>query len=473
MPISRDIDFRQGFKPKKIRLEVTKEKLVASSGLGTIVDLFDSSPLAKEFAKCLPERNSNRSQGSYRLGLILLASLVSDHDCLDDLVKFEDDSSLEEYFEGEIPVPKTIGNFLRDFDEDHLEKLSLFLTKMGYGIRKHVKKSLEGRFKVEDKSHFSIDSTFHIQHGDKIEGCDFNYKGEWGVQSHVVFDELGLNYGGDLQSGTVKPGTGGEKLIEQTLAPLRAKKLKSPFEKVAHMSADSAYIFQDFIKTCQANHTTFTISAPKTIKWNDNIGEEGWVTWEYSAEEIKKYEKKNKKPPEIYLKKWMWQPGWSKTKLLFPVIIKKEWKPDKFFEDCGNWHYHAVVTNMDLSKNSYQSVIESYRKRANIENHIKEYKINFDAKHLPCLKFKANHAYMLFVLTAHNLLRWVALIDSPTKPLYAKKLRRKFIFHPGKLVSHARRLTLKVSKKFKEEVDRLEEAWGLEPEKVPLQLSSA
>lgn len=475
MLVDRKIDFRQGFRPKKIKLEVTKDKLVAESGLGTIVDLFDSSPLAQEFAKCLPERSSNRSMGSYRLGLILLTSLVSNHECLDDLIKFKDDPSLEEYFEGTIPVPKTIGNFLRDFDETHIEALSEFLTKMGYSIRKHTQKALIGRYKIEDKPHFSIDSTFHIQHGDKIEGCNFNYLGDWGVQSHVIFDELGLNYGGDLQRGEVKPGKDGEKLIAQSLKPLRAKKIKSPFSKVAHMSADSAYIFQDFIKTCQANHTSFTISAPKTIKWNDHIGddEEPWTPWQYTVEELLKFKKKNKTPTEIFVKRWHWSPGWADKKLLFPVIIKKEWKADKFFEGAGSWHYHAVVTNMDLTKYSYQNVIETYRKRANIENHIKEYKINFDAKHLPCLKFNANKAYMNFVLIAHNLLRWVALIDSPTKPLYAKKLRRKFIFHPGKLVKHARTLTLKVSKQFKQEVDRLTEAWELGPEKILPQLSSA
>ena len=257
MLTSRDIDFRQGFRPKKIRLDVTKDKLVGESGLGTIMDLFDTSPLSKEFANSLPERTSNRSQGSYRLGLILLSSLVSDHDCLDDLIKFKDDPSLEDYFQGKIPVPKTLGNFLRDFEESHLEQLSVFLTKMGYGIRNHVSKALEGRFPVSEQPHFSIDSTFHVQHGSEIEGCEFNYKGEWGVQSHVVFDELGLNYGGDLQTGSTKPGTGGDRLCGQVFRPLRRCKLATPFSRLAHMSGDSAYIFQEFIKTCQSNHTTF------------------------------------------------------------------------------------------------------------------------------------------------------------------------------------------------------------------------
>jgi len=474
MPVAQSIDPKQGFKPKKIKIEVTSENLVAHSGLPTIIDLFDSSPLSKEFAKCLPDRKSNRSLGSYRLGLILLSSLASDHECLDDLIKFEDDESLEEYFGGEIPVPKTIGDFLRDFEESHLTALKSFLNKMGPAIRVHCKAALQGHHQINETPHYSIDSTFHEQHGDKIEGAAFNYEGIWGLQTQVVFDELGINYAGELQSGSTKPGVDGEKLLEGVLQSLRAKKLKAPFERVAEVSADSAYIFEAFIKTCIANHSTFFISAPKTIKWEEQINtEEDWVAWEYSVEEKLKAQKKDYKLPEIYLKRWYWSPGWSEGKLKFPVIIKKEWKADKFFQDSGNWHYHAVATNEDLSKHSYQSVIENYRKRANVENHIKEYKINFDAKHLPCLNYNANEAYMLFVLIAHNLLRWIAIIEEPKKPLYAKKLRRKYIFSPGKLVRHARQLVLKVSAKFKEVLDELTEAWGMKPETVPQSFSTA
>ena len=108
-----------------------------------------------------------------------------------------------------------------------------------------------------------------------------------------------------------------------------------------------------------------------------------------------------------------------------------------------------------------------------MENFIKEAKVNFDAYHLPCLSFKANHAFLLLLLTASNILRWVSLITKPDKPLYAKKLRRKFIFQAGRLVKHAGQLALKVSQQFKEEVDRLREAWGAKPVKTSLQLSSA
>lgn len=56
-----------------------------------------------------------------------------------------------------------------------------------------------------------------------------------------------------------------------------------------------------------------------------------------------------------------------------------------------------------------------------------EFKIGFDAKHLPCQKMSANEVYFLFVLIAQNLIRWAAVLEQPDKPHFSKKLRRKLI----------------------------------------------
>ena len=61
---------------------------------------------------------------------------------------------------------------------------------------------------------------------------------------------------------------------------------------------------------------------------------------------------------------------------------------------------------------------------------------------------------------AHNFMRMIAHIDSPDKPHYSKKLRRKFIFIPGRFVKHARSLTMKIPMKYYLEVMRLKEAWA-------------
>jgi hypothetical protein len=47
-------------------------------------------------------------------------------------------------------------------------------------------------------------------------------------------------------------------------------------------------------------------------------------------------------------------------------------------------------------------------------------------------------------LIAHNMIRWIALMDAPDRPHYSKKIRRKYIFNAGKLVYHAGQWALRV-----------------------------
>lgn len=470
----KEKDPKAGFSVQKIKLEVSKGTMVSNSGLGTIIELFDSSPLSKELARCLPVRQSNNSHGSYRMALILLSSLIHGDDCLDDIeAEFGDNESAEAFFKGKVPVAKTFGDWLRDFDDSNINDLNQFLTKMGYTIRNHFRDSLPEKYKPKEKPYFAVDSTVHEQHGDKIEGCAFNYDGIWCLNSEVVFDEMGIAYAGTLQTGNTKPGTDGPKLLDQVLEPLRGEKIKVPHIKTAHVSGDSAYGFEEFIRTMQKHQASFTIAARKNIPWEPEIPslEELWTEHQYTADEILKFQKKKKNPNQKFYARWYWSPSWAPN-LKFPIIIKKEWKEDPIFQGSGHWHYHAVITNEDLAKNSYQDIYSRYLMRANMENFIKEAKVNFDAYHLPCLSFKANHAFLLLLLTAANILRWVSLITKPDKPLYAKKLRRKFIFQAGRLVSHARQLSLKVSKKFKEEVERLKEGWQAHPVTIPAPMFS-
>ena len=468
-------DPRGGFRIPKIKIEEDKGGLVGQAGLQAILRIFDSTSLGKDLAACLPENGSNRSFGNYQLGLLLIASLMTGHDCLDDIEKFIDDDLVEHLFGDRIPTPKTMGNFLRRFETDQIDQLKLFVTKMGYTLRDH---SLRVHPHKGDKiPHFKIDGTSHEQRGSKMEGAGWmktsRQKSVFGLASQTVFDELGFCYAGELLPAS-KPKGSPVKLLDQVLSPLRGQKLKTPFDKVARVTGDSAYLNEKNIACVQGHHAIFGFAAPKTILWHNHLETREWTEWQYSDEQIKKLKTRRKEPQECYLSRWHWTPGWSKGVLKFPVIIKKEWRADEVFgEDCGSFHHHAVATNEDLSLKNYQHVIEQYRPRADVENMIKEFKINFDAQHLPCQKFSANEVYFLFVLIAQNLIRWVALLEQPDKPHFSKKIRHKLIIAPGRVLRGSRQFILRVKKRFKKEVDRLLEAWGSEPVRVPSYFSTA
>ena len=433
--------------PKKITYVPTDEALTPSAGLGALVDLFVESPLFEKFRACLPVRKSNASFDSAHFACTFLSGFWYGHDSLDDMEEFENDPSVEEKL-GELPSARAAGDFLRDFSEENRTALNSFLVAQALAGRKQIK--------PEEPITLDIDSTAHVQSGDKMEGLAFNYKNQWCLDSQVIFDELGLSYGMELRSGNTFSSEGSAEMIERVL-----KKLPQLSKGRKHsVRADSAYCREDFIRMCLLNNTYFTITAHDNINWTEMVDKiTDWEPHVYTAEELKSAEKRKRKLPKIELGHFLYQPGWSEN-LRFPVIIKRTWieGEEGTLLDMGYWKYYAVMTNRAQHKK--QEIMEHHQKRGNSENFIREEKYGYDLKHFPCQKLNANHAYGLLATVAHNFLRTIALIDKPDRPHYSKKLRRKFVYIPGRFVKHARSLVMKIPKRYYEEVTRLQQAWA-------------
>ena len=454
----------RAFKLRHLEIEPSDEKITDAVGLGILLERFDESPLSKEFAKCLPERSSPRSLGSYRLALTQMASFIYGHDCLDDLVELREDPYLETMMREETAAPRTMGDFLRDFEEDHIESLNRFMPFMAKTLRAHLSEALPEEYRPGPLV-IDLDSTDHIQSGQKMEGVAWNYKGHWGLDSQVAYDDYGLCYGMQLRPGNTKSGVEAEKLIENIFSGMS-------FREEKHFRGDSAYLEQDVLRACLRFGVTFTIAAHDGYTgWKENRHEiVKWTPWEYTKAQIEKALKKGYKLSQIELGYYYWQPGWAPN-LRFPLIVKRTWcegmPPEKTngqqrlpidAASGGYWEYYAIVTNHSLYNHSLQHVFEFYQKRGNAERFIREEKYGYDLKNFPCLKLMANHAFGLLAMAAHNLLRWAAIVEKPNKPNFAKKLRRRLIHVPGKLLTGQNQPRLKVPKAFYEEVKRFIQA---------------
>lgn len=151
--------------PRHTKFVPTKERLTDAAGLGTLVEIFDNSPLGAPFQKCSPRRVHSRSHGSYRLGLTQLSSFLYGHDSIDDLREFQTDPALEAILKGETVAPRTMGDFLRDFEPSHVEALNEYLSKMRWAIRSHMREVLPVAKRPSEAIHASIDTTMHEQSG--------------------------------------------------------------------------------------------------------------------------------------------------------------------------------------------------------------------------------------------------------------------------------------------------------------------
>lgn len=256
-----------------------------------------------------------------------------------------------------------------------------------------------------------------------MEGLEFNYKGEWCLDSQVIFDELGFCWDLELRPGNTKSGVGAPDQI------LRAFKSYS-FKDEKYLSGDSAYCNQDVMKTCMGLGVSFTLTANQaTTGWEDDIGEiTEWVKWKYSEKEIRDAEYFGYELEEVWLGRFYWQPSWNEV-LRIPIVVKRRHlrKDEQATLLGGEWKYYGVATNLSLYDWTLQEVIEHHNKRGNAENFIREEKYGYDLKHFPCLELKANRAYGLIAMAAHNILRWTAIHENPGRPRFSKGLRRKFI----------------------------------------------
>jgi hypothetical protein len=444
------------FEPKDIDYKISKDRLTNYGGLKTLLKAFNDSVLKDPFEQALPVRKSPRSGGAYRLGLVQVASFLYGHDCLADLEKFRKDPFLTEIMQGESVAPRTMGDFLRDFKDENLLALNTFLTTQARAYRDQLHKMQKKSYKPSLAPHLFIDSTPHVQSGTKIEGVAWNYKDQWCLDSQLIFDELGFCWDMELRPGNTKSGVGASEQIKRAF-----RNYKSKDEK--YLSADSAYCNQETMKTLVALGVKFTLTAHgATTGWESHIGEiPNWKPWVYSQEEKEWAQETGRDLPEVEVGSFHWRPSWNET-LCFPIVVKRT-PTDQVDLFNGGYRHYAVVTNHSLFQQSTQQIIEHHNKRGNAENFIREGKYGYDLKHFPCLKMRANHAFGLLGFVAHNILRWVSHHENPKKPPYAKYLREKFLHIPGKLVSHAGYLALRIPKHFYEEVQKLSLALQFKP----------
>ena len=335
-----------------------------------------------------------------------------------------------------------------------------------------------------------IDSTYHVHYGDLIEGVRWNYKNEWSLESQSAFSNFGLCHHAWLRSGNTKSGTDADKMIKNIFSDSRSQ-VERKREAKDFTRMDSAFCNQNTIKSCLESGIFFTITANKaTTFWHQLMTEQGidWKPWDYSEEELKKFEKTGTYPPQIELGRIWWKPSWGEDKLMFPIIIKRTWKSfcklqekakseeaqlyhSQSTEEQGGWDHYAVVTNLDLSQHSYQEVMLHHQGRASSENMNKEIKNGYKLNNFPCRALLANQAWYMFAMIAHNLLRIVSLMDDPNHPKMAKKIRRKFINFPAKFYARSKQLWLMVPETFYKGVILFLEAWQL-PEKISAHMAS-
>jgi transposase len=142
----------------------------------------------------------------------------------------------------------------------------------------------------------------------------------------------------------------------------------------------------------------------------------------------------------------------GKTFLRVVLIRTKK----KIIESGDNhpYHYYAIVTNMSNAEMTNEKIIQFYRKRAQVENNIKDLKNGMDFHHFPCQSLKANHVWGLIGIIAYNLMRLASFTISKNG-CFAKTVRKKIVMKAGEINKHARSIEIRMMDYVAREVQRL------------------
>ena len=76
-----------------------------------------------------------------------------------------------------------------------------------------------------------------------MEGLEYDYKNNWGLNSLNAYDQYGLSYGFQLRSGGTYSANGSSAMIRNILS-------KVPSKMTKRVRGDSAYCNKDVINTC-------------------------------------------------------------------------------------------------------------------------------------------------------------------------------------------------------------------------------
>ncbi|MCA2958602.1 MAG: IS1380 family transposase [Silvanigrellales bacterium] len=413
-----------------IQTETTDKSLSALGGLVVAKKALGHLDLETKLAGLLPAQQSARRTTSYGKFNALLFGFIAGAQCLDDVERLGADPAFLAAIGGKVNAAQTYGDFLRGFDEKSCRELNDALIDTAMALR------AASRGNVKELV-VDIDSTSHIQHGEKMEGLAYNYKNDWCLDSIEAFDQFGFQLWSNVRPGNTATHVGAPEIIGaifRKAPPVRSMK--------RFVRADSGYCNWDVFNACADADAKFTITMRANMFGPLLADIDNW-----KRSKVKFYDGRDAEMGQTLYRSAI-------GRQVLRVVVIRALKADAGARimNVDRYDHYAWVTNIGEHELSGEKVIAFYRGRGNAENFIRELKNGFDLRHFPCQSLLANKAYGLIAAFAHNLMRFLAFIENPKKSHFSKLIRWKMIGLPVQVVKHARQVIFRFMEHHHQEV---------------------
>ncbi len=415
-------------------IESTDERLTPRSGEIIFGEYLKAIGLDRLCDLHLPHPQSNRGFSPFTFIQSLVMMLHSGGKSLDDVRVIKEDAAMRTLLKMKnIPTADATGKWLKRHG----------LIGM-YGME-HINRVLLKRYlkRVEEPLVLDIDASVIESHKETAANT---YKMMPGYTPMIGHINGGYIIHSEFRSGNIAPADHNLSFIERCIEQLPST------QALAFVRADSASYQHQLFDYCEEHGVVYTVGARLDSRVLESIGNiKRWKTMtltegkshhlrEDVAEFVHTMHESDKAFRLIVIKK--------KITPMLPTMEEILTEEERL--QYARTHYSVIATNADDEEMSIEEVIKFYRQRGDTsENRIKELKNGFNLKYLPTSDFIANAFYFQVGVLAYNLfVLFKETLQESWQRHTIQTLRYKLYNIAGKVVTHARRTTLKVNQHF-------------------------
>ena len=412
------------------------------AGVPLVIELFRHLGVAATIDAQVQVKQRQRGLRPAQLVESLIALWVAGGDRCQDLTALRADQALATLLGYALPAATTVRDFLEAF---HTEDLPLWqagpqaaipaesapLAGLGQANRTLVAAVQRGA--PEATATLDVDATLVESHK---EAATRAYDGTRGYQPVVVlWAERDVILHDEFRDGHVPAGCGNVRVLEQAVAnlPHGVRQL--------YLRADSALYETELLRWCEAREIGYAISADLSDQLKAEIRRLPESAWQLEREE-----------PDAF-RHWAevayvpddgdYRKDRPCVRRYFAVRVQK--RQGSLFADGSSVHYSAVVTNR--AGDGLALLLWHREKAGTVEHTHHVLKNELAAAALPSGKFGANAAWFRLNTLTYNLLTALKRLTLPGDFRTARPKRLRFLLFNtvGKVISHARRTTLRLT----------------------------
>ena len=435
----------------QVQVVETPDAVTGHAGVALLIEAFRSLGLPRAVKRYVRLKRRERGYSEATCIETLVALFAAGGDCLDDVRVLSADRGLTQLWgRSAIPSAETLRAFLNRFHNEEsvaarvphtafVPAESLGLVGLG-AIQRELLAAVQKRSPVK-RATLDVDAT--VIASEKREALPV-YDGGRGYQPlQVWWPEQGLWVRSEFRDGNVGAQTGVREIVRESIATLRAMGVTE-----FAVRSDTAGYQHTVLNDLRREKIAFAISADMSPELRARalaVPEPAWKP-------LRQARNGGELVPSTR--------EWAEVEFIPDHgSYKKDEQPDRYliervrpvqlplFADGTPYHYYAIVTNR-WDWDGERLLRWAHERCGTVEPAHDVLKNELGGGVLPCKRFGANAAWWQIVILTANLIAALKLIALPLewRPMRPKRLRFLLLHLAGRLVTHGRRIFLRLAR---------------------------